>query len=60
MLHRAACLGPNRDIPALTQHILRELTESTGENIGLAQLDPATNQAQMTTVINASNPCTTD
>jgi DNA-binding IclR family transcriptional regulator len=49
-------LGPTRDIGALTRHILAELAEATGETIGLAQLDPATGTAEMTTVINGVQP----
>lgn len=56
LLHWAARLGPARDIPALTRHILGELAETTGETIGLAQLDPATGTAEMTTVINGVQP----
>jgi DNA-binding IclR family transcriptional regulator len=56
LLHWAARLGPTRDIGALTRHILAELAETTGETIGLAQLDPATGQAEMTTVINGVQP----
>ncbi|GGG61696.1 hypothetical protein GCM10011374_25980 [Kocuria dechangensis] len=56
LLHWAARLGPARDIGALTGHILRELAETTGETIGLAQLNPATGTAEMTTVINGVQP----
>jgi DNA-binding IclR family transcriptional regulator len=56
LLHWAARLGPTRDIGALTGHILREVAETTGETIGLAQLDPATGTAEMTTVINGVQP----
>ncbi|MEX5304673.1 IclR family transcriptional regulator C-terminal domain-containing protein [Kocuria sp. CPCC 205258] len=56
LLHWAARLGPTRDIGALTGHILREVAETTGETIGLAQLDPVTGAAEMTTVINGVQP----
>jgi DNA-binding IclR family transcriptional regulator len=56
LLHWAACLGPDLDIPSTARHLLLELAEQTGETIGLTQLHAETREAEMTSVIPGRHP----
>jgi DNA-binding IclR family transcriptional regulator len=56
LLHWAACLGPDLNIPSTARHILLELAEQTGETIGLTQLHAETREAEMTSVIPGRHP----